>query len=66
MDAILARPDPRAATIDPCTVRAVLGERATADPVARLQQGHRATGLLQPQGGSQSREPGADHAIIDL
>jgi hypothetical protein len=66
IDAVLARPDPRAAAIDPHPVVASYGERAPADPVTRLQQGHRMTRLFQPQGGRQTCESRTDHAIIDL
>ena len=41
IDPVLARPDPGAAAVDPDTVVADLGERATADPVTGLQQRHR-------------------------
>jgi len=66
MNAVLTRPNPGAAAIDPGSVGTVFGERATADPVSRLQQGHRPTGPFQPQGGRQTRESRTDHAIIDV
>jgi len=37
---VLARPDPRAAAVDPPTVVSSYGERAAAYSVSSLQQGH--------------------------
>src|SRR6202012_248656 len=44
VDAVLARPDPGAATINPRTGRGDLGLGAPADSISCLQQDHRATG----------------------
>ena len=66
VDAVLARPDPRATAIDPRPVAENLGVGAPADPIAGLQQRHRATGLFEPQGGRQTGESRTDNAIIDI
>jgi len=66
MNAILTRPDPRAPAIDPGSVGTVFRERATADPVTRLEQGHRPARPFQPQGGRQTCESRTDHAKIDV
>ena len=66
VDAVLTGPDPGPAAVDPRTVVAILGERFAADAVARLQQRHRMTRLLQPQGGRQPRETRPHHAEINV
>jgi hypothetical protein len=66
VDAVLARPDPGATAIDPRSVGEDLGVGAPADSISGFQQGHRATGLLQPQGGRQTGESCTDNAIVDI
>jgi len=66
LDAVLARPDPRPASVDPRPVGAGLGECATTDPVAGLQQRHRVAGLFEPQRSRQAREPRARHTVINV
>jgi hypothetical protein len=66
IDPVLAWPDPRAAAIDPQPVVASYGERATADPVTRLQQRYRAPRLFQPQRGGQACESRSNDAIVEI
>jgi hypothetical protein len=56
----------RGAEIDPRTVVTDLGERAAADPVAGLQNGHRVARLLEPQRRRQPRESRPDHTEVDV
>jgi hypothetical protein len=66
VDAVLARPDPCAATIDPRSVWENFGVGAAADTVTSFEQGHRATRLFQPQRSGQSRKSSAYYAKVNL
>ncbi|BBZ33410.1 hypothetical protein AWB99_20905 [Mycolicibacterium confluentis] len=65
-DSVPAQPDPRAATVDPRSVLAGLGERPPAHSISRLEQRHRVTGLFESKCRRQPREARPHHAVFDI